>query len=65
MISGETRRRWEERARYLVSRQHRLSAWELLFLGNVTMRLFRGGDLSWKESRKLREIFKREEHRDG
>jgi hypothetical protein len=65
MISDKTNQQWQDRARYLVSRQHRLSSWELRFLDTVTSRLFRGGDLSWKESRKLREIFKREERQDG
>lgn len=65
MIQEETRRRWRERARFLVNRQDRLSTWELRFLGTIAGRLDRGEDISFRESRKLREIFKREELKDG
>ncbi len=65
MISEETREAWRDQVRYLISHQEALTPWELSLLGSAAALVERGLDLSFKQSKSLRRIYRREQGRIG
>ncbi len=55
MLSKETRHHWDFQLAELLSRDC-LSKWELEFLESIDARRDKGEDLTWKQSKKLREV---------
>lgn len=56
-ISEETKRSWMFMVTYLKDNVRDLNDWEAGFVDSLDTRLSAGGELTWKQSRKLREVF--------
>ena len=65
MISEKTREAWRDEVRFLTSHQEALTPWELRFLGNVADLIDRGIDITFRQSKTLRRIYRREQARIG
>ena len=65
MISEETRDSWHDMVGFLSSHQENLEPWDLSFLGGMAALVDRRIDLSFKQSKSLRRIYKREQARIG
>ena len=65
MISEETREAWRDQVRFLISHQEALTTWELSLLGGTAALVDSGFDLSFRQSKALRRIYKREQARLG
>ena len=59
MITEATRHKWRTRTDWLIEQQDKLTDWELGFIESMDIKLDSGIDLSFRESIKLGEIFKR------
>ena len=58
-ISGQTKRRWAKRVEYLIENQDGLTDWEIGFVESMERRLGAGLDLTFGQSIKLGEVFKK------
>lgn len=65
MISEKTRKAWRDQVRFLISHQEALTPWELSLLGSTASLVDRGLDLSFRQSKSLRRIYRREQGRIG
>jgi len=55
--SEETKKKWDEKIDYLEEHSTLLSDWELTFLDSISERRRKDQELSWKQSKKLGEIY--------
>lgn len=65
MINNETRERWDRQISTIQGasneKQIRLTEWEDEFLDSILYTLSKGKDISWRQSKALRSIYKRVE----
>lgn len=66
MISQETRNKWTREVEFLEeSGWDECSDWECGFIEAMSIRLEQGGDLTFKQSSKLADIYKRVQEKLG
>ena len=56
-ISDETRERWKKWTAVLLEKAEHLTDWEVEFVDSIDKWLSDGKDLTWRQSKALRELF--------